>query len=110
MAPGGPYLVGIAGGSGSGKTALAAAVVDALRPTEATRLPLDAYYRDRRGVPSGERDGLNFDVPEALDLPLFVRDLQALRRGRPVRPPRYCFVTHRRVGRADVVAPADVVL
>jgi uridine kinase len=110
MTPDRPYLVGIAGGSGSGKTALAAAVVDALRPTTAARLPLDAYYRDRRGVPPVERDGLNFDVPEALDLPLFVRDLQALRRGRPVRPPRYCFTTHRRLGRADVVAPADVVL
>jgi uridine kinase len=84
--------------------------VDALHPLAATRLSLDAYYRDQRGVPPGTRDGLNFDVPEALDLPRFFRDLQALRRGRPVRPPRYCFVTHRRLGRADSVAPADIVL
>lgn len=110
MTPDRPYLVGIAGGSGSGKTTLAAAVVDTLRPLPVSRLPLDAYYRDRGGLPPAERAGLNFDVPEALDLPLFVRDLQALRRGRPVRPPAYCFVTHRRLGRAAVVAPADVVL
>jgi uridine kinase len=110
MAPGHPYLVGIAGGSGSGKTALAAAIVDALRPTPAARLSLDAYYRDRSGVPPAERHGLNFDLPEALDLERFVQDLRALRRGRPVRPPRYCFVTHRRLGCAEIVAPADVVL
>ncbi len=105
-----PHLVGIAGGSGSGKTALAAAIVDALHPLVGSRLSLDAYYRDRSGVAPVERDGLNFDVPEALDLDLFVHDLQALRRGRPVRPPRYCFVTHRRLGHAEIVAPADVVL
>ncbi len=110
MAFGRPYLVGIAGGSGSGKTALAAAIVDALHPVMGSRLSLDAYYRDRSGVAPAERAGLNFDGPEALDLDLFVHDLQALRRSRPIRPPRYCFVTHRRLGRADIVAPADVVL
>ena len=110
MAPGLPYLVGLAGGSGSGKTAVAAAIVDALRPTTSTCLSLDAYYRDRRGLPPEERSRLNFDVPEALDLSLFVRDLQALRGGRTIRPPRYCFVTHRRLGRGQAVAPAEVVL
>jgi uridine kinase len=104
------YLVGIAGGSGSGKTTLAAAIADALRPTTASRLALDAYYRDRGGVAAAERDGLNFDVPEALDLDDFVRDLQSLRRGRPVRPPRYCFVTHRRLGHGERVTVGDVVL
>lgn len=110
MAPAQPYLVGIAGGSGSGKTTLTVAVAQALRPTTATVLSLDAYYCDRRDTPTGERHRLNFDVPEALDLDLFVRDLGALRRGRPVRPPRYCFVTHRRLGPDEAVAPADVVL
>ena len=105
-----PYLVGIAGGSGSGKTALTAAVVDALRPTTASRLPLDAYYRDRSAVPPPERDRLNFDVPEALDLDGFVRHLDTLRRGRSIRPPRYCFMTHRRLGRAELVPAAEVVL
>jgi len=105
-----PYLVGIAGGSGSGKTALSAAIVDALRPTTASCLPLDAYYRDRSAVPPPERDGLNFDVPDALDLDRFVRDLETLRRGRSIRPPRYCFMTHRRLGRDKLVPAAEVVL
>ncbi len=105
-----PYLVGIAGGSGSGKTALSAAIVEALRPTTASRLPLDAYYRDRGAVPPAERAGLNFDVPDALDLDRFVHDLTSLRRGRSIRPPRYCFLTHRRLGHDEVVPAAEVVV
>jgi uridine kinase len=110
MAPDGPFLVGLAGGSGSGKTALTAALGDALRPTVVERLAQDAYYRDRGGLPPAARERLNFDAPEALDLELFVEHLRAVRRGRPVRPPRYCFVTHRRDGHADAVGRADIVL
>ena len=105
-----PFFVGIAGGSGSGKTALAAAVCDALRPAVTGRLAQDAYYRDRSKLPAAARDDLNFDVPDAFDLDLFVQHLRALRRGQPVRPPRYCFVTHRRQGRGARVGPADVIL
>lgn len=110
MGPERPFLVAIAGGSGTGKTALAAAIADALRPAVVGRLAQDAYYRDRGELPAAARDHLNFDVPEALDLDLFVRHLRALRGGRPVRPPRYCFVTHRRRGHGERVDPADVVL
>lgn len=105
-----PFLVAIAGGSGSGKTALAAAIADVLGPAVVDRLALDAYYRDRSELPAAARDRLDFDAPEALDLELFVRHLRALRQGRPVRPPRYCFVTHRRRGHGAPVGPADVVL
>jgi uridine kinase len=110
MALDGPFLVGIAGGSGSGKTALAAAVCEALRPAVVSRLAQDAYYRDRSELPAVARDRLNFDVPEALDLELFVRHLRTLRRGQPVRPPRYCFVTHCRRGRGARVDAADIIL
>ena len=105
-----PFLVGIAGGSGSGKTALAAAVSDALRPAVAGRLAQDAYYRDRSELPAAARHDLNFDVPEAFDFELFVGHLRALRGGQPIRPPRYCFVTHRRRGHGERVGPADVIL
>lgn len=110
MALDGPLLVGIAGGSGSGKTALVAAVSEVLRPAVVGRLAQDAYYRDRSELPDAARAGLNFDVPEALDLELFVQHLRALRRGRPVRPPRYCFETHCRRGRGERVGPADIIL
>jgi uridine kinase len=105
-----PFLVGIAGGSGSGKTALAAALCDALRPAVVGRLSQDTYYRDRSAVPPAAREGLNFDAPEALDLDLFAAHLGALRRGQRVRPPRYCFVTHCRRGRGETVGPADIIL
>jgi uridine kinase len=110
MAPDGPFVVGIAGGSGSGKTALAGALTDALRPATVVRLPLDAYYHDRSALPPAARERLNFDVPEALDVDLFVDHLRALRRGHPVRPPEYCFVTHCRRGGGAAVGPADIAL
>ena len=110
MAAHGPFLVGIAGGSGSGKTALAHALRESLRPARAVSLAQDAYYRDRGALPPGARARLDFDAPDAFDLDLFVEHLAALRGGGRVRPPRYCFVTHRRRGRGDAVGPADIVL
>jgi uridine kinase len=110
MVPSPPFLVGIAGGSGSGKSALAAALADVLAPAVVGRLAQDAYYRDRGHVPPAERGALNFDTPEALDLDLFVAHLRALRRGERVRPPRYCYVTHCRIGHGEPVGPADIVL
>ena len=110
MARPGPFVVGIAGGSGSGKTVLADALGKALRPAVVARLAQDAYYRDQGALPSSAREQLNFDAPEAFDLDLFVAHLQDLRRGRRVRPPRYCFVTHCRRGHGEPVGPADVVL
>jgi len=110
MAAHGPFLVGIAGGSGSGKTALAHALRESLRPARAVSFAQDAYYRDRGALPPGARARLDFDAPDAFDLDLFVEHLAALRRGQPVRPPHYCFVTHRRRGQAEPVGPADIVL
>jgi uridine kinase len=110
MAAHGPFLVGIAGGSGSGKTALAHSLRESLRPARAVSFAQDAYYRDRGALPPGARARLDFDAPDAFDLDLFVEHLAALRRGQPVRPPHYCFVTHRRRGQAEPVGPADIVL
>src|SRR5207249_997269 len=81
-----PFLVGIAGGSGSGKSALALGMLTALGPARACVLAHDAYYLDRAGVPPAERAALDFDTPEALDGALFREHLEALRAGRPVRP------------------------
>jgi uridine kinase len=110
MVPHRPFLVGIAGGSGSGKTALAAALRDGLRPAVVAPLAQDAYYRDQATLPPGARERLDFDAPDALDEDLFVEHLAALRGGERVRPPRYCFVTHCRRGSGEPLGPADVVL
>jgi len=105
-----PLLVGVTGGSGSGKSSLARALVDALGAERATVLCHDAYYRDRGGLPPEARDTLNYDVPEALDQALFLEHLQALRSGQPVRPPAYCFATHCRTGHAPPLVPRAVVV
>ena len=105
-----PFVVGVAGGSGSGKSALCRALAGALSPDRVDVLCYDAYYRDRSDLPAAERAALNYDVPEALDTALFLEHLRALRAGRSARPPRYCFVTHRRIGEADAVEPRAVLL
>ena len=105
-----PFVVGVAGGSGSGKTALCRALAGALGLERVGILCYDAYYRDRSELPAAERAALNYDVPDALDTALFVEHLHALRGGSGVRPPRYCFVTHRRIGEDDAVAPRPILL
>jgi len=105
-----PFLVGIAGGSGAGKTALTRALQADLGPQRVAVLAHDAYYRDRGDLDAAVRAALDFDAPDALDHERFLADLAALRRGEPARPPRYCFVTHRRLGAGPPVEPRDIVL
>jgi uridine kinase len=105
-----PFAVGIAGGSGSGKSALVRALTGALGPQRVATLGHDAYYRDRGELPAVERTALNYDVPDALDTELFLTHLAALRTGQPVRPPRYCFSTHRRIGVEEVLEPRAILL
>lgn len=103
-------LVGVGGGSGSGKSSLAHALVTALGPTRAAVLAHDAYYRDGSALPPEQRRAVNYDVPEAIDQALFLEHLAALRAGRPIRPPAYCFATHRRTGYAAAVAPRPIIV
>lgn len=105
-----PLLVGLAGGSGSGKSSLARALLTALGPGRAALLQHDAYYRDRSTLPPAHRAAINFDVPDAFDQRLFLEHLSALRAGLPIRPPVYCFRTHRRTGSAAAVVPRPIVV
>ncbi len=110
--PGGapPLLVGVTGGSGSGKSSLARVLIATLGPARATLLTHDAYYRDGGAPPPETRATVNYDVPDAFDQALFLEHLAALRAWRPVRPPAYCFATHRRTGYAAVVSPRPIVV
>lgn len=105
-----PFLVGIAGGSGSGKTTLAKALARTLGPDRVAVLGHDAYYCDHGDVDPTARAATNYDVPDALDRAGFLADLLRLRQGEPIRPPRYCFATHRRLGPGAPVDPRDIVL
>lgn len=105
-----PFFVGIAGGTGSGKTTVAHKLAEALPQSGATILDHDSYYKDRSTVPSAERDRLNFDHPDALDNDLLLRQLDDLARGKTVNTPLYDFVSHCRRAETRVVLPVPVIL
>jgi uridine kinase len=103
-----PLVIGIAGGTGSGKTTLAQRLVAELS-SGVTLLEHDWYYRDRSSVPASEREDINYDEPAALDNALLVRHLAELRAGRAVECPQYDFATHTRKAETRAVVPAPIV-
>lgn len=102
-------MVAIAGGSGAGKSWLARQLKTRLG-TAAGVVALDDFYRDLRDLPRRARAARNFDVPEAIDWPLFEAQLAALAAGEPTQLPRYDFVTHTRRPRGRSWRPRRVVL
>jgi uridine kinase len=105
-----PFTVGIAGGSASGKSALIRALTAILGADRVGTLSHEAYYCDRGDLPAVQRAALAYDEPDALDNELFLRDLEALRARRAIRPPRYCLSTHRRTGVDTPVEPRPILL
>lgn len=103
-------VIGIAGGSGSGKTTVARRIAEALRPASVAFIDMDAYYRHYGHLTLDERRKINWDHPEALDLDLFVDDLTRLRQGTPIRKPVYDFATHLRSDTTVDVPPSDVIV
>lgn len=102
-------IVGIAGGSGAGKTWLAQELVQRLRP-HAGHLALDDFYRDLASLPASRRERVNFDSPDAIDWELFDACIDRIRSGRPVAIPRYDFATHGRRETPRRWAPRQIVL
>lgn len=103
-----PLLIGIAGGTGSGKTTLAARLVSELGQDVAL-LEHDWYYRDRSRLAPSERENVNYDEPAALDNALLVAHLQQLRAGQAIECPQYDFATHTRKTATRPVQPARIV-
>ena len=103
-------VIAIAGGSGSGKSTLAAALLEAVGNDRAALLPIDAYYHDLSHLAREEREGVNFDHPDALDLDLFSAHIEALRSGRAVECPTYDFTTHCRRSETVSISPRETIL
>lgn len=104
-----PLMIGVVGGSGSGKTTVARAIYDFLG-MNASFVDQDAYYRDLSDMPFEQRRLVNFDHPDAFDTDLFVEQLSALQQGRPIRKPTYDFAAHTRAGVTVEIHPKDVIL
>jgi uridine kinase len=105
-----PVLIGIAGGTGSGKSTVAAKIVEALPPGEALLIQHDAYYRDRRHLDPAARQRLNFDEPDALESERLERDLTALKGGLVAECPQYDFATHTRRPETRRLEPRAIVV
>lgn len=105
-----PVVIGLAGGSGSGKTTVIETIVETFGPDQIAVLDHDAYYRDLSHWPPGERETFNFDHPNALETDLMRRHLDRLLDGEPVEKPRYDFTAHVRRDATQTVRPRPVVL
>lgn len=104
------YILGVAGGTGSGKTTLAHTLVERLGPNRAVLLAHDAYYRDLSHLAAQERAQFNFDHPDALETALLAQHLDALKQGASIDVPVYDFNTHTRTRETRPVAPRPVVV
>jgi uridine kinase len=105
-----PVLIGIAGGTGSGKSTVARALVEGLPDHKVGVIDHDSYYKDRSDLSFEDRSLLNYDHPESLDNELLIAHLETLREGRGVEVPIYDFVTHSRLAETRRVVPAPVVI
>ena len=105
-----PLIIGIAGGTGSGKTTVARKVAAALPPGAVLIIEHDSYYQDREDLSHDQRAQLNYDHPESLDNDLMLQQLQALRQGETVELPIYDFKTHLRRKDTRRAEPAPVVI
>jgi uridine kinase len=110
MTPLRPIIIGVAGGTGSGKTTVAFAILEKVGWNRIALIQHDSYYYDASNLPFEERARLNFDHPDALETPLLVEHLKLLRAGQPVQIPMYDFRTHTRLAETRLVNPEPVIL
>jgi uridine kinase len=106
----GPLVIGVAGGSGSGKTTVVRTIADSLGPDRATVLEHDRYYRDRPDLRLKERAALNYDHPDSLETDLLVTHLRALRQGEAVDLPTYDFARYARRPACETVHPRRAII
>jgi len=105
-----PIVIGIAGGTGSGKTTVANVILNRVGTEHIAFIPHDAYYKDLNELSRAQRDVINFDHPDSLESDLLVDHVQSLQRCEPVEIPIYDFTTHSRTGETTHVDPQAVIL
>ena len=105
-----PYVIGIAGGTGSGKTTFSRELVATLMTNKIVYLSHDSYYRDQSNVPFSERVKTNYDHPDSLETDLMIKHIEMLRNFQPVDIPIYDFVEHTRAKETEHIEPQSVIL
>jgi uridine kinase len=105
-----PLVIGIAGGSGSGKTTVAQTILQRVGTDRIAFLQHDSYYKDLRGLPPAQRNEFNFDHPNSLETELLIKHIGTLRNGKSVEVPIYDFSTDSRTAQSFTVQPRNVIL
>lgn len=103
-------IIGIAGGTGSGKTTVVNRIINSLPAGEVAVLPQDSYYKDSSHIPPEERQKINFDEPDAIEWSLLVEQLKQLKEGKDIEMPTYSYLTCTRQTETIKVEPRDVVI
>jgi uridine kinase len=103
-------VIGVAGGSGSGKTTVVRRIVESLGDERVSVLEHDRYYRDRSDLRLEERAAMNYDHPDSLETDLLVRHLEVLRTGQPVEIPTYDFTRYARRAATETVHPRAAII
>ena len=103
-------IIGICGGTGSGKTTIARKIVEAVGAENVVLVEQDSYYRDLADMPLDERHQANFDHPDSLDSNLMVNHILRLKQGLPAEMPLYDFKTHTRTKNIEIIEPRPVVI
>lgn len=105
-----PLIIGVAGGTASGKTTIADAILASINHPQMVMIQHDAYYKDASHLPLEQRAHINFDHPDALETDLMVRHLRELIAGRSIEMPVYDFASHSRLKKGIVKKPAKVIV
>ena len=106
----GGILIGVCGGTGSGKTTIARKIIEAVGPERVIFLQQDAYYHDLSQITLEERHRVNFDHPSSLDFSLLKEHSRTLLEGKPIEQPIYNFATHTRTGKYQRIEPRPIVI
>lgn len=104
------YIIGIAGGTGSGKTTVVRKIVESLPGEKIAVIPQDSYYNDNTGMPMEERRKINFDHPNAFDWKLLIHQINELREGRAIEQPTYSYLECNRLPETIHIEPCEVII
>lgn len=103
-------IIGIAGGTGSGKTTWTQRLVEFLPKDKVAVIAQDSYYKDNQQLSWDQKKNKNYDVPEAFDNDLLIQHLKTLKKGQPIQSPVYCFKQHQRTEEFQLVSPKKIIL